>query len=174
MTIGRRPVLIGLLLAAVGAPACSRAGGETQDQAGASTAKRAMLVHRDPNCGCCEAWAKLARAEGYVVQVVDSEAMPAVKRQLGVPPALASCHTAEVDGAVIEGHVPFPVLARFLAERPPGARGLAVPGMPVGSPGMEVPGQPADPLVVHLFDDAGKSRVYAAFPGGAGAHAGEG
>jgi len=83
-----------------------------------------------------------------------------VKRKLGVPPALQSCHTAVVEGYVIEGHVPADLIDRLLHERPP-VIGLAVPGMPVGSPGMEAPGQAAERYQVLAFDQKGRTTVFA-------------
>jgi hypothetical protein len=157
---GRRGAL--MLLLGGGAALAGCGNRAAADQALASPgAKRTMIVHRDPSCGCCSKWAELAGAAGYRVSVVDEDDMAALKRRLGVPAALASCHTAEVAGVVVEGHVPFQALARFLTERPSGAIGLAVPGMPVGSPGMEMPGVAPDPLVVHAFAADGSSRVYA-------------
>ena len=106
-----------------------------------AAAERPMLdVAKSPTCGCCTAWADLARAAGYAVRTTDVDDMEAVKAAAGVPPVLASCHTATLRtpdgrGYVIEGHVPFEAIERLLAERPDVA-GLAVPGMPVGSPGM--------------------------------------
>ena len=83
-----------------------------------------------------------------------------VKRKLGVPPALQSCHTAVVEGYVIEGHVPADLIDRLLRERPP-VIGLAVPGMPVGSPGMEAPGPAAERYQVLAFDQKGRTTVFA-------------
>jgi hypothetical protein len=83
-----------------------------------------------------------------------------VKRKLGVPPALQSCHTAVVEGYVIEGHVPADLIDRLLRERP-SVVGLAVPGMPVGSPGMEAPGQAAERYQVLAFDQKGRTTVFA-------------
>jgi hypothetical protein len=122
-----------------------------------------MIVNKDPNCGCCAGWVDHIKAAGYEVQVNDLASLNQVKARLGVPGALASCHTAEIDGYVIEGHVPATAVKKLLSERP-AARGLAVPGMPVGSPGMEVPGTPDDPYDVILFG-AGQQRVYARFKG---------
>ena len=82
-----------------------------------------------------------------------------IKRKLGVPPALQSCHTAVVEGYVIEGHVPADVIDRVLRERP-SVVGLAVPGMPVGSPGMEAPGQAPERYQVLAFDQKGRATVY--------------
>lgn len=95
----------------------------------------AMSVHKDPSCGCCTAWADLARKAGYQVTLIDSPDIGAVKDKAGVPGALWSCHTAMVEGYVVEGHVPFDALARLLETRPD-VTGIAVPGMPEGSPGM--------------------------------------
>ena len=92
-----------------------------------------VVVSKDPSCGCCGAWVDHIRQAGFPADVVETSAGNRIKTRLGVPPALASCHTAEVDGFVIEGHVPAAALKRLLAERPAGAKGLAVPGMPVGS-----------------------------------------
>ena len=78
----------------------------------------------------------------------------------GVPASLAACHTAVVDGYVVEGHVPADVIDRLLDERP-NVVGIAVPGMPVGSPGMEMPGRPAEHYNVLAFDRSGATVVYA-------------
>ena len=85
-----------------------------------------------------------------------------VKQQYGVDATLESCHTAIVDGYVIEGHVPAKEIQRLLAERPP-IVGLAVPGMPVGSPGMEMAGYAADPYDVIAFEQSGKQQVFASY-----------
>jgi len=125
-----------------------------------AAAAAAMTVYRDPSCGCCEAWAAIARDAGYQVKVVDHPDMPAVKRQNGVPEELASCHTALVGGYAVEGHVPLDELARLLKERPSGIKGIAVPGMPLGSPGMEVPHGTKQPFKVMAFDVRGRISVF--------------
>ncbi len=99
---------------------------------------------------------------GYAVQVEDVNDLNAVKKSHQVPPQLQSCHTAVVDGYVIEGHVPVSEIERLLAERPDIA-GLAVPGMPVGSPGMEVDGAADQPYDVIAFDNAGQMEVFASY-----------
>lgn len=123
-----------------------------------------VTVTKDPSCGCCEGWADHIRAAGFPVQVVESAELDSLKRRLGVPAELASCHTAEVDGYVIEGHVPAAALRRLLAERPV-ATGLAVPGMPAGSPGMDFPGVDPEHYDVILFEPAGGTS-FARFLGG--------
>ncbi len=95
-----------------------------------------MLVHKDPDCGCCGGWVEHLRAAGFAVTVKETTDLKAVRTRLRVPAALTSCHTAEVSGYVIEGHVPADAIRRLLDDRP-AALGLAVPGMPAGSPGME-------------------------------------
>ncbi len=90
----------------------------------------------------------------------DVDELSPIRRKLGVPRALQSCHTAVVEGYVIEGHVPADVIDRLLRERP-AVVGLAVPGMPVGAPGMETPGQPAERYQVLAFDQKGRATVFA-------------
>jgi hypothetical protein len=104
------------------------------------------------------------RAAGFTLEVIETAEVNRVKVRLGVPQDLASCHTAEVGGYVLEGHVPADAVKRLLTERP-NARGLAVPGMPVGSPGMEVEGVAPDTYEVVLFGPAGRS-IYAQYQGG--------
>jgi hypothetical protein len=96
----------------------------------------AILVHKDPDCGCCAGWAQHVKDAGFAVTVEETADLQPVKKRLGVPADLAACHTAEVDGYVLEGHVPAAAVRRLLEKRPT-AIGLAVPGMPAGSPGME-------------------------------------
>jgi hypothetical protein len=90
------------------------------------------------------------------VEEVETRELNRVKAHLGVPPDLASCHTAQVQGYVIEGHVPADAVKRLLAERPEAA-GLAVPGMPMGSPGMEMAGMEPDAYEVVMFGPRGRS-----------------
>lgn len=95
-----------------------------------------IIVHKDPNCGCCTGWVQHLKEAGFAVTVRETAQLQAVRKRLGVPADLAACHTAEVAEYVIEGHVPASAI-RELLEKRPAAVGLAVPGMPVGSPGME-------------------------------------
>lgn len=120
-------------------------------------------VTRDPGCGCCGNWAAHLKTAGFAVEIRESPAMNQVKARLGVPRALAACHTAEVAGYVIEGHVPAHAIKRLLKERLE-VRGLAVPGMPAGSPGMEVDGMEPEVYDVIAFGEAGQS-VFARYRG---------
>ena len=121
----------------------------------------AILVHRDPGCGCCGEWARIVKAQfGRSVRIVDDANRPALMKARGVPADLASCHTAIIDGMTFEGHVPVTDMKRALAERPTGVSGLAVAGMPLGSPGMEVPGRTPQSYAVVAFGPTGR-RIFA-------------
>lgn len=102
----------------------------------ASSQSPAITVHKDPNCGCCTGWVRHLKDAGFAVTVEETVNLHAVRKRLGVPSDLVACHTAEIAGYVIEGHVPA-IAVRQLLEKRPAAVGLAVPGMPAGSPGME-------------------------------------
>jgi hypothetical protein len=129
----------------------------------AKAAAPKLVVHKDPNCGCCDGWVEHLRAAGFLADVAETGAINRVKARLGVPNDLASCHTAELAGYVLEGHVPAASVKRLLSERPD-AKGLAVPGMPIGSPGMEVPGSPDEEYAVILFGPLGQ-RQFARYRG---------
>jgi hypothetical protein len=122
--------------------------GATALAAGAAVADepRKVVVHKSPTCGCCGGWSKRMREAGFLVEEINEPDMKPIKAKLGVPDAMASCHTAELDGYVIEGHVPPQAIAKLLSERPK-AIGLAAPGMPMGSPGMEM----GEPEVYSLY-----------------------
>ncbi len=124
-------------------------------------AAQEMVVHKSPDCGCCGAWADAMTADGFEIRVehADWAELDALKARLGVAPAHAGCHTATVEGYVVEGHVPAADVRRMLAERPE-AVGIAVPGMPVGSPGMEMGGR-VDPYDVMLITAPGEGEVFA-------------
>ncbi len=118
----------------------------------------AITVYKSPTCGCCGKWIDHLKANGFRVTTRDVADVNPYKQQYGVPRHLASCHTAVVEGYVIEGHVPADVVRRLLAERPKFS-GVAVPGMPIGSPGMEQ-GTRKDPYDVVAFDREGRVTVY--------------
>lgn len=106
----------------------------------------------------------MQRSGRFTTTLRNAPDMNAVKQRLGVPSNLASCHTAEVDGLVIEGHVPVADVLRLLSERPAGVRGIAVAGMPLGSPGMETPGGARAAFDVMAFGANGAASVFARYP----------
>jgi hypothetical protein len=119
----------------------------------------AVTVYKDPNCGCCSLWITHMERAGFRVTATNTANMPALRAKLGVPGPVQSCHTAVVDGFVVEGHVPADDVKRLLTSRP-NVKGIAVPGMPVGSPGMEQ-GNVKHQYSVLTFDDAGRTTVFA-------------
>ena len=118
-----------------------------------------VIVTEDPSCGCCSGWVEHLRQAGFPVEVIENSDINRVKVRLGVPQALAACHTGETAGYVIEGHVPASAIKRLLSEKPR-AKGLAVAGMPFGSPGMEVEGAEPQVYEVVLFGPDGQ-RTFA-------------
>ena len=118
-----------------------------------------ITVYKNASCGCCHNWVEHLRDEGFEVTAVDVDNLPAIKIANGISAELGSCHTAVIDGHVIEGHVPADAIRRMLKENPELA-GLAVPGMPMGSPGMEVPSGEVQPHNVLSIDRQGSTQVY--------------
>ena len=129
----------------------------------AAQPKPLVEVWKDPNCGCCKDWMSHLESEGFTVKAYD-KGNTAARAAFGMPQALGSCHTAKVQGYVIEGHVPAADIKRLLADKPQ-ALGLAVPGMPIGSPGMDGPayGGKRDPYKVLLVQKNGSSQVFASY-----------
>ena len=123
-----------------------------------SAANTVVTVHKSASCGCCKLWVQHLRTAGFSVAPRDRDDLNAVKQRVGVPASLSSCHTAEVDGYFVEGHVPVEDIKRLLRERPD-AKGLTVPGMPIGSPGMEL-GNRRDPYDVLLVHADGRTSVF--------------
>jgi hypothetical protein len=117
-----------------------------------------LQVYRDPGCGCCEGWVEHMRAAGFTAGIVDDPGRAERRRSLGVGDEFASCHTAVIDGYVLEGHVPAADIQRLLVEKPEGALGLVVPGMPMGSPGMGSAGPPFKTL---LLMKSGNRQIFA-------------
>ena len=122
--------------------------------------KLAMKVYKDPECGCCGAWVDHLKAAGFGVTVEARADLSQLKKQLGVPDDLTSCHTGVIDAYAIEGHVPAADIKRFVAAHPK-AKGLAVPGMPANSPGMEMEGEPNERYTVWQFTADGKRSAFA-------------
>lgn len=129
----------------------------------AATPKPEVQVFKSRTCSCCAVWVGHLREAGFKVAVLDVHNASVERRRLGMPDRFGSCHTALVDGYVIEGHVPAAEIERLLATRPK-ALGLSVPGMPASAPGMAVPGR-SQPYQVLLIDLAGQASTFASYRG---------
>jgi hypothetical protein len=159
MKFSRPALLICMLLAAAcGASETAESGEPLPLLAEGSSDLPSVLVYKTPTCGCCNGWIEHLRAAGFTVDARNTTDLMTVKMDAGVPTPMISCHTALVDGYVVEGHVPAEQLKRLLTERPDLA-GIAVPGMPAGSPGME--SRNPKPYQVLSFDDEGNGAVFA-------------
>lgn len=123
----------------------------------AGEALKEATLYKNPQCGCCEGYAKYLRRNGFSVKVVPTHDLPLMKKMSGVPSALEGCHTMHVDGYVIEGHVPLDTLTKLLSERPR-IKGISLPGMPNGSPGMS--GRKSAPFEIYEIKFGGP-KVYA-------------
>jgi hypothetical protein len=118
-----------------------------------------ITIYKSSTCSCCTKWVDHIRASGFAPVVHDEEQMEALKDRLKVPEGVRSCHTAQVEGYLIEGHVPASDIRRLLAERPKTA-GLAVPGMPPLTPGMAPPGEKPRDYEVVSFQPDGSTRIF--------------
>ncbi len=167
--------MVAVLLAGGG---CSRGGSAGSVPAAPSKAtnpaaspagnfQSVLVVHKNESCGCCGEWVKHVQRAGFNVEVHNESNLNDVKVRLGVPAAKGSCHTAEIDGYLIEGHVPAEDIRRLLAERPD-ARGLVVAGMPAGAPGMEVADGHVDPYTVELVERDGTTKPFSVHAGTTG------
>jgi len=151
-------VLGGLALLAL--TACSNespAAGESPKKAAAVE----LTTYKSASCGCCKQWVAHAEESGFSVSTHDVADLNAVKEQHAIEPRFQSCHTSvSAEGYVFEGHIPAKLIRRFLQSPPAGARGLAVPAMPLGSPGMEY-GDRFTPYQVWQLNSDGSQQVYA-------------
>ena len=150
----RLPIAAAVMALALLTAGCSRAPETAPDPA------LRAVVYKTEGCGCCNAWITHLESAGFVVEAHNVDNLGPTKDRVGVPVAMGSCHTAEVGGYFVDGHVPAPDIKRLLRERPM-ARGLTVPAMPVGSPGMEVPSGHVDPYDVFLVAPDGSTSVFA-------------
>ena len=153
-------VVVGALTIGAAVGDIVRASAQSGTTPPANSQQITVEVYKDPSCGCCSKWVEHLRKQGFTVRVTETHNIEAFKANHHVPGQLWSCHTALVQGYVLEGHVPAADVQRLLKERPAIA-GLAVPGMPIGSPGMEMPGSKAQAYDVVSFDKDRKSRVFA-------------
>ena len=131
--------------------------------AGAARSGPAIHVLKDPNCGCCTAWIDILKEDGFTVTTERSFGTLLIRHKLenGIPQNMTSCHTGEVEGYMIEGHVPTADIRRLLSERPD-AVGLAVPGMPYGSPGMG-PEDEREAYEVFLIRKDGSTEIFSSY-----------
>ena len=152
-TFSRRTVLIGATALLAASPLRALAQG----------AETAIHVLKDPNCGCCSAWIEILEDDGFAVttEPIAGNLLMRYKTDSGIPPEMTSCHTARVEGYMIEGHVPVADIRRLLDERPD-AVGLAVPGMPYGSPGMG-PESQREAYVVYLIRRDGTTETFSSY-----------
>ncbi len=118
-----------------------------------------ITVYHSPSCGCCKGWIEHLKQHNFTVNDVQTEDVASHKARLGVPNGAASCHTAEVNGKVIEGHVPAQDIKALLAGSDQ-IRLLAVPGMPSGGPGMDFEGARKDPFKVYSMTTSGEVKVF--------------
>lgn len=154
----RRSTLVVALCALAACNSANAADSDASGQVVAAAELPGVLVFKTAACGCCNGWVEHMRAAGYEVEARDVLDLATVKNDAGVPNDMASCHTAIIDGYVVEGHVPAEQIARLLAERPE-VVGIAAPGMPMGSPGMEGPN--AQPYEIRAFTADGSSTLFA-------------
>src|SRR5688572_8996762 len=147
-----RYAVLTLALAAPAGVLAQRAAGKP------AAAPQAITVYKTATCACCTKWVDHLKAAGFnpTVHVVDDMSQSPITRR--VPDSLRSCHTATLEGYLVEGHVPADVIKQLLREKPR-VEGIAVPGMPAGSPGMESPNP--EPYDVIAFDSTGKTNVFA-------------
>lgn len=143
-------LLVGLMVLSLGVNAAASAGDRRLP---------VVTVYKNPSCQCCNRWVRHLIKKGFTVRVASTQNLEMVKRRVGVPFGLGACHTSEVGGYFVEGHVPAQDVHRLLQQRPT-ARGLVVPGMPVGSPGMEAGGGEIRPYQVLLVNRDGSHVVF--------------
>jgi hypothetical protein len=124
-------------------------------------AKPLVTVYKTSTCGCCSNWVKHMEENGFRIHAMDVQDLYFIKQQFGIPGDLASCHTAIVDGYLVEGHVPASDVQRLLSGKHDVA-GISVPGMPVGSPGMEM-GNRVDRYAVYSFDKKGDPVIFSQY-----------
>lgn len=117
-------------------------------------------LYKSKSCGCCAAWAEIMENNGHEVKVHADKDWSKVRVDYGLPYQLGSCHTAIIDGYLIEGHVPQADIDKLLKEKPSDIAGLSAPGMPMHSPGMAKEGAPFKDFKVVAFDKSGKTSLY--------------
>ena len=149
----KKNMIIGALIVGMAVFLLGCAPAAQQDSEGASVPSGIKAtIFKSPGCGCCDVYSQYMGKEGYAVDMNTVDNMGEIKRKLNVPPQLQSCHTSEIEGYFVEGHVPNEAIAKLLAEKPDIA-GIALPGMPSGSPGM--PGKKSGTWVIYAVQHDG-------------------
>lgn len=128
---------------------------------GKTDAAHEIDVYRSESCGCCKTWIEHLKEHNFVVRDHVMDDVTPLKEQLGIPQQGYSCHTAKINGKIIEGHVPAQDIKTALSN--PSIRLLTVPGMVSGSPGMDMPGAPKNEFKVFALDEEGKVSVYSSY-----------
>lgn len=139
MMLTRRAALIGMLLA-------------VPFRASASTI--AVTLYKNPQCSCCEGYVAYLKENGFTVESKPTNDLAEISRKAGVPEQYQGCHTAFMEGYVVDGHVPVEAIRKLLAERPAVA-GITLPGMPMGSPGMG--GTKTEPFTIYAVSKDGSA-----------------
>ena len=152
-------ILIAILFASFSVPVSAQPTANVIDQPQDPLSRPEIAIYRSESCGCCTKWGQYIEAKGFPIQDKVVKDMDAFKQTNGITPELASCHTAVVDGYVVEGHVPAASITKMLKERP-NIRGLTAPGMPMGSPGMETAGIKAEAFDVLAISNDGTTSVF--------------
>lgn len=128
------------------------------DTAQVSDSTLIATLYKSPSCGCCGVYASYIQREGYETRTQNVADMTAIKENLEVPKELYSCHTMEISGYVVEGHIPEAAIQKLLTEKP-NIKGIGMPGMPAGSPGM--PGPKTNDFVVYeIMHDGTVGEVF--------------
>lgn len=120
-------------------------------------------VYRSPTCGCCGKWIEHLKKNSFVVKDYVTNDVDLIKNKYGVTDVMASCHTALVNGYVVEGHVPAADIMKMINDKPD-IIGISVPGMPVGTPGMDMGGR-KDPYQVVSFDKEQNYQIVNSYEG---------
>ncbi|GAB1543561.1 DUF411 domain-containing protein [Scytonema sp. NUACC21] len=152
-----RPILISIITG-FAVMSCATAAVAGEGNTASFSGTQEITVYRSPYCSCCGGWVEHMQKHGFKIKDIKTDEIEAIKQKYNLPPQLASCHTAIVDGYVMEGHIPADNIKRLLKQKP-NVAGLAVPGMPVGTPGMEM-GSKKQPFAVMAFDSNGDVTVF--------------
>lgn len=149
-----------VLFLAVGISACSKdKQPEVQPERSSDAETISVTMYKNPDCQCCSKWAAYLEENGFSVTQKPTDALSDVKQQQGVPDQLGACHTALIEGYVVEGHVPVEAIHKLLQEKPD-TKGIAVPGMPAGAPGTQGERSPVD---VYFFKGPDQVAFYDKF-----------